>query len=56
LNQWSAYRDIILFCGGLIGVAHEMLLADVERPWLLAVFAAMMGLPAFLQLDRKRGD
>jgi hypothetical protein len=33
----------------MAGVAHETLLSHAERPTLLILFAAMMGLPAFLQ-------
>lgn len=32
----------------MAGVAHETLLSHSERPTLLILFAAMMGLPAFL--------
>lgn len=53
MERWTAYRDTILFTAGLLGVAHETLVSNVERPWLLAIFGAMMGLPAFLQLDRR---
>lgn len=52
--RWPApriTRDGILFVGGLIGVAHEMLFSTVERPSLLIVFAGMMGLPVFLRRD-----
>jgi hypothetical protein len=41
-------RNTLLFTGGLLGVAHETLLQHAERPTLLILFAAMMGLPAFL--------
>jgi hypothetical protein len=49
MQNWSATRDIILFLAGLGGVIHETLIAAAERPTLLILFAAMMGLPAFLQ-------
>lgn len=49
MNRWPFLRDFALFIGGLAGVAHETLGADAERPTLLILFAAMMGLPAFLQ-------
>jgi hypothetical protein len=55
MGRWPVYRDVILFVCGLAGVAHETLVSNVDRPWLLAIFGAMMGLPAFLQLD-KRSD
>lgn len=53
--RWPALRDILLFFGGLAGVFHETVIAVGERPTLLILFAAMMGLPAFLRQDDK-GD
>jgi hypothetical protein len=52
--RWKlrASRDTILFVSGLAGVIHETLFAVTDRPELLLLFAAMMGLPAFL---RKNG-
>lgn len=47
--RWSSLRDIFLFLGGMVGVGHETLIATAERPTLLILFAAMMGLPAFLR-------
>jgi hypothetical protein len=49
MKNWSVTRDVILFLAGLGGVIHETLIASSERPTLLILFAAMMGLPAFLQ-------
>lgn len=46
----------MLFFGGLAGVAYETLAVNVDRPSLLIVFAAMMGLPAFLRRDEKNGQ
>lgn len=50
------YRDFALFIGGVAGVVHETVLVDTERPTLLILFAAMMGLPAFLRSDEKKGE
>jgi hypothetical protein len=47
-------RDAVLFLAGLVGVGHETLVAASERPTLLLLFAAMMGLPAFLRTDESR--
>jgi hypothetical protein len=47
-------RDIILFTGGLLGVAHETLLGSAERPFLLAIFGGMMGMPVFLRRDESQ--
>lgn len=46
-------RDGILFTAGLLGVAYETYTGG-ERFALLLIFAGMMGLPAFTQLDEKR--
>lgn len=48
-------RDGILFVAGLAGVYHETATQAAERPTLLLLFAAMMGLPAFFRADEKKG-
>jgi hypothetical protein len=53
-SQWQTIRDMILFFAGLGGVFHETAIAQAERPTLLLLFAAMMGLPAFLRADEKK--
>ena len=50
---WPTARDLTLFVGGLAGVIHETVFTDLERPALLILFAAMMGLPAFLRSDER---
>ena len=55
MNRWLVLRDIFLFAGGLAGVVHETVFTSLERPALLILFAAMMGLPAFLRSDERRG-
>ncbi|MCK9929314.1 hypothetical protein MXD62_19380 [Frankia sp. Mgl5] len=57
MRRWStgrlgALRDWVLFAAGLAGVAHETLLRDVDRPALLLLYAAMLGLPYALGADR----
>lgn len=47
-------RDVVLFVCGLAGVLHETIASTTERPTLLLMFAAMMGLPAFLRSDEAR--
>lgn len=50
-------RDTVLFAAGILGVVHETIIASTERPQLLMMFAAMMGLPAFLKADEaKKGS
>ena len=46
----------VLFVVGLLGVAHETLISEADRPTLLLLFAAMIGLPAFLKADEKSGS
>ena len=52
--MWPQARDVVLFTAGLAGVAHQTLIAPVPSESLLVLFAAMMGLPAFLRADEKR--
>lgn len=49
-------RDTVLFVCGLAGVFHETVVAQAERPSLLFVFAAMIGLPVFLRADEKKAE
>lgn len=53
MKSFPLIRDLMLFLGGIAGVGHETLLTHAERPTLLILFAAMMGLPAFLRGDDK---
>jgi hypothetical protein len=52
--RWRDLRDVILFFSGLLGVAHQTLVAPSPNPSLLVLFAAMMGLTAFLRQDEKK--
>lgn len=53
MPAWKNIRDIVLFFSGLAGVFYETVISVSERPTLLLMFAAMMGLPAFLRTDEK---
>lgn len=46
-------RDTILFVAGLAGIAYETLAQGGDRPTLLILFGAMVGLPAFLRQDER---
>lgn len=46
-------RDSILFAVGLLGIAYETILEGGDKPTLLILFGAMVGLPAFLRTDEK---
>jgi hypothetical protein len=47
---------MILFTAGLSGIGYETLVSKTDRPTLLLLFAAMVGLPAFLQRDETEHD
>jgi hypothetical protein len=49
-------RDAVLFMAGLAGVAYETLDRDAERPTLLILFGAMIGLPTVFRADEKRHE
>lgn len=46
-------RSGVLFVGGLAGVAYVTLVDNTDRPTLLIMFGAMLGLPLFLRSDEK---
>lgn len=46
-------RDITLFVIGIAGIIHETAFTGVDRPGLLVLFGAMVGLPAFLRTDER---
>jgi hypothetical protein len=56
---WPRVRNILLFAGGFAGMASEAVRSWVqgnsflEHPTLLLVYAAMMGVTAFLQADER---
>ena len=54
MTRWPLIRDVALFVAGLAGVIHETVFTSLERPALLVLYAAMMGLPAFLRADESR--
>lgn len=51
---WPWIRSVLIFSTGLIGFLHEVLTVGVERPTLLLVLAAMMGVPIAFKADEKR--
>jgi hypothetical protein len=46
-------RDLVIFGTGILGILHEVFLSTSDRPTLIILFGAMIGLPAFLRLDAK---
>lgn len=49
-------RDAVLFVAGLVGIGYETAVNKTDRPTLLLLFATMVGLPAALRADERRGD
>jgi len=51
LAKWLAHfsRDRIIFFWGLIGVLNETFFQEVERPALIILFAAMMGVTGYMK-------
>lgn len=47
-------RDTALLLFGMAGVAYETLVEHIDRPYLLGVFGACLGLPAFFRTDERR--
>ena len=48
----SVARDRIIFCVGIGGIIYETVVEKVDRPQLLLLYAAMVGLPAWMKRDR----
>ena len=49
-------RENIRFLGGIIGLCYEMIIEHSDRPALLAVFAAMIGVDVIVTNIGPRGD
>jgi hypothetical protein len=59
LRRWSlaGWRDTALFLTGLGLIVYEAVIrTGPERPTLLLLYGAMVGLPAFLRADEKRSS
>jgi hypothetical protein len=52
---WPVLREVVLFGFGLYGVHYEAVVQQAERPLFLAVYTAMMGLPALAPLFKAKG-
>jgi hypothetical protein len=48
---FTQIRAAALFAGGLLGVAYVTVIDNTDRPTLLILFGAMLGLPLFLKND-----
>lgn len=54
VRTWQITRATVLLVVGLLGIAHETLVREADRPTLLLLFGAMVGLPAFLGRDEQK--
>lgn len=52
--NWLGIRDAALFISGLLGIYHETLVTNYDRPVLLGAFLVMLGLPIPLRADERR--
>lgn len=52
MSNWPLVRNVILFCGGFLGAGYEVIFEQADKPSLILLLAAMMGLPAFLDKDK----
>jgi len=52
-GPWPVIREVMLFFGGMVGVGYEAIAKDIERPFLLAVYSVMMGIPLVIPMLRK---
>jgi hypothetical protein len=43
-----------MFCLGAVGFLHELLISNAERPFLLALSGALMGLPFVIAADKMK--
>lgn len=50
---FAQVRAAVLLGGGLAGVAYVTLVDQTDRPTLLIMFGAMLGLPLFLRNDER---
>ena len=50
------FRDLAIFILGAYGFIHELAREGAERPQLLILTAAMMGLPLIIRGDEKRQE
>ena len=46
-------RDALMFAIGAVGFFHELIASQAERPFILALSGALMGLPFVLSADAK---
>jgi hypothetical protein len=53
---FTAVRNVVLLIAGLLGIGYETVFDNAEKPTLIVLFGAMIGLPAFLAKDEKNSQ
>jgi hypothetical protein len=56
LLTWENVRTVAVFSVGLAGIVHQTVFREVDRPFLLALFAAMIGLEYAFRRDSTRRE
>lgn len=49
---WEQSRTVLLFLGGMLGIAHQELFVDQEKYTLLILYAGMIGLGGLLHHEK----
>lgn len=53
MSHLKVTRDGVIFVVGVLGILWETLAEDVDRPYLLLLYGAMIGLPIIIRTDEK---
>jgi hypothetical protein len=48
------FQNVVVPIIGVVGILHETFISHIDRPGLLVLYGAMIGLPAFVAQDQKR--
>jgi hypothetical protein len=56
VNRWPLIRDVGLFAVGMIAFVNEAILQSHPEPSLLLIYAGLMGAPAVLRSDERKGN
>lgn len=51
LPPFTVVRTVVLFVGGMAGMAYQTVVEHADRPSLIVAFLTMLGLPIFLGKD-----
>jgi len=54
--SFKVVQPIVLFAVGILAFAWQVLVENVDRPYLLALIAGMLGLPFVLLADKARNQ